>query len=180
MHGRQYFYETRLCIWWYSDLQTCVVTAFSLKMFCTFQQHCCCVTPGEALCACVCVWACICVCMCMCVASILLGKRVAPCCDCVYSFVTLWAALLSALNWHCHRMEGRKERVETVMTNQLLCFAPSSLLPLVIGQKRKFFLNTCLSSSQHSHTDPGLNLFIQEQDWHPQAWEHRLFCQRVS
>lgn len=88
-------------------------------MFCTFQQHCCCVTPGEALCACVCVGVHVCVCVYMCVASILLGRRVAPCCDCVYSFVTLWAALLSALNWHCHRMEGRKERAETVMTVSL-------------------------------------------------------------
>lgn len=48
--------------------------------------------------------------VCVCVASISLGRRVAPCCDCVYSFVTLWAAGPSAHNWHCHQMERERER----------------------------------------------------------------------
>lgn len=112
--------------------------------------------PGVSVCMCVCV------CLWVCVASISLGRRVAPCCDCVYSFVMLWATLPSAHNWHCHQMErwGKRkgwQRAGTVTTNQLL----SPLLSFVIGQTRTFSLKTCcLSSSQHCHTDPGLKVIV--------------------
>lgn len=71
-----------------------------------------------------CLWVCVCA------ASIPLGRRVAPCRDCVYSFVTLWAALPSSHNWHCHQMK-RDEGEETDRGQEPSQLISRSLCPSV-------------------------------------------------
>ena len=88
------------------------------------------------------------VCVCVCVASVSLGRRLAPCCDCVYSFVTLSPALPSTHNWHCRRMERSEGKEETdrgqeqsrlISCSLSLCSLPS----LVIGEIRTMSSNQC-------------------------------------
>ena len=62
------------------------------KTFSSSGPHCC-VTAGMAQVVSVCVF------------PLSHGRRAAPCCDYVYCFVTLRAALPTANNWHWHRME---------------------------------------------------------------------------
>ena len=114
------------------------VLAFTSKMFCSFGPHRYRVAPGMASGVCVCV----------CVASVSLGRRLAPCCDCVYSFVTLSPALPSTHNWHCRRMERSEGKEETdrgqeqsrlISCSLSLCSLPS----LVIGEIRTMSSNQC-------------------------------------
>lgn len=107
-------------------------------MFCSVGWYCCVQLPA---------WPGVSVCVC--VASISLGRRVAPCCDCVYSFVTLWAALPRAHNWHCQRMEReRDERTEKTDRGQeqswlISCsLAPSPAISCYWSKQNIFSQNT--------------------------------------
>lgn len=84
----------------------------------------------------------LCVRVCVCFASVSLGRGVAPRCDCVYSFVTLWAALPSTHHWHCQRMErGRRGKTLAAGRNShswSAALSLSPLPPLVIGHIRTF------------------------------------------
>lgn len=108
---------------------------------------CCCFECGDVL-----SWAalfsfwhgCVCVCVhvCVCFASVSLGRGVAPRCDCVYSFITLWAALPSTHHWRCQQMErGRWGKALAAGRNRHSWSAALSLSPLPplgIGHIRTF------------------------------------------
>lgn len=114
------------------------VLAFTSKMFCSSGPHRYRVAPGMA--------SGVSVCVCVCVASISLGRTLAPCCDCVYSFVTLSAALPSAHNWHRRRTEwseGKEETDRGQEQSRLISCSLSSPPSLVIGEMRTISSNQC-------------------------------------